>query len=198
MIANPQSLTLAEYLVWEAAQPLKYEYIDGKVYAMTGGNLPHNGIALNCYSQLRPHLRERGCRVNVADVKVQVAPEEPYFYPDLVVSCDERDRQALEAIAYPCLIVEVLSPSTASFDRGEKFKFYRRLPTLREYVLIEADKVGVDCYRKNSAGKWELTAYPEEAPATQEPILEFVSLDFRCPLMVLYQDVALTQGGQPL
>jgi Uma2 family endonuclease len=191
MIANVQSLTLTpdEYLAWEAEQPLKHEYINGEVYAMTGGTLPHNDIALNLYSQLRLHLRERGCRGNVADAKVRVGAAGPYFYPDLVVSCDERDRKATEALHYPMLIVEVLSPSTAGFDRGDKFKFYRRISTLQEYVLIDAEKVGVDCYRKTSAGKWELTAYPDDAVDGENPILELVSLDFQCPLALVYEEV---------
>jgi Uma2 family endonuclease len=193
MIANAQRqpMSLAEYLAWESEQPIKHEYINGEVYAMTGGTLPHNDIALNLYSQLRPHLRERGCRGNIADVKVRVSAAGPYFYPDLVVSCDERDRRATEAIQYPKLIIEVLSPSTAGFDRGDKFKFYRRIPTLQEYVLIDAEKVGVDCYRKTSTGKWELTAYPEDAADGENPILELVSLDFQCPLALVYEEVEL-------
>lgn len=196
MIANaqPQGFTPAEYLDWEAEQPIKHEYINGEVYAMTGGTLPHNDIALNLYSQLRPHLRERSCRGNVADAKVRVSEAGPYFYPDLVVSCDERDRRATDAIYYPKLIIEVLSPSTAGFDRGDKFKFYRRIPTLQEYVLIDAEKVGVDCYRKTSAGKWELTAYPDDAADVENPILELVSLDFQCPLALVYEEVELPLG----
>lgn len=195
MIAQIQSssMTPEEYLAWEAEQPSKYEYIDGEVYAMTGGTLPHNDIALNLYSQLRPHLRERGCRGNVADAKVEVSKDGPYFYPDLVVSCDERDRQATEALHYPRLIIEVLSPSTAGFDRGDKFKFYRRISTLQEYVLVDAEKVGMDCYRKTSAGKWELTAYPEDATDPENPILELASLEFQCPLALVYEEVEFPQ-----
>ncbi|MCI3281429.1 Uma2 family endonuclease [Synechococcus sp. PCC 6717] len=195
MIANPQAsgLTPDEYLAWEREQPIKHEYMDGEVYAMTGGTLPHNDITLNLYSQLRPHLRKRGCRINVADVTVQVSQRGPYFYPDVVVSCDERDRRATEAIQYPKLIVEVLSPSTAGFDRGDKFRFYRRISTLQEYVLIDAEKVGIDCYRKTSGGKWELTAYPDDVADEENPILELVSLDFQCPLALVYEEVELPE-----
>ncbi len=191
MIVNVQSLTLTpgEYLAWEAEQPLKHEYINGEVYAMTGGTLPHNAIAVNLISALRGKLRGTGCKVYMADVKVRVASQGPYFYPDLVVSCDERDRRATEALHYPKLVVEVLSPSTAGFDRGDKFKFYRRIPTLQEYVLIDAEKVGIDCYCKTSAGKWELTAYPDDAADGENPILELVSLDFQCPLALVYEEV---------
>ncbi len=192
MIANSQSrgFTPEEYLAWEREQPIRHEYIDGEVYAMTGGTLPHNDITLNLYSELRPHLRKQGCRINVVAVKVRVSEKGPYFYPDLVVSCDERDRYATEFLQYPKLIVEVLSPSTAGFDRGDKFKFYRRIPTLEEYVLIDSEKVGIDCYRKISGGKWELTVYPDDLGEVENPMLELVSLNFQCPLALVYAEVA--------
>ncbi len=124
---------------------------------------------------------------------MQVSQREPYFYPDVVVSCDKRDRRATEAIQYPKLIIEVLSPSNAGFDRGDKFKFYRRIPTLEEYVLIDYEKIGIDCYRKTSAGKWELTAYPEDAEDRENPILELVSLQFQCPLALVYEEVGFPE-----
>ncbi|EKQ67677.1 hypothetical protein OsccyDRAFT_3961 [Leptolyngbyaceae cyanobacterium JSC-12] len=200
MIANaqPKGLTPDEYLAWEAQQPIKYEYMDGEVYAMTGGTLPHNDIAVNLTSILRTTLRGTGCKVRMSDAKVRVAAKGPYFYPDLVVSCDERDRRAIEAIQYPKLIAEVLSPSTAGFDRGDKFRFYRRIPTLEEYVLIDSEKVGIDCYRKTSAGKWELTAYPDDVADQENPILELVSLDFQCPLALVYEEVEFPEPSSQM
>lgn len=188
MIAQvqPSGMTVAEYLAWEAEQPTKHEYMNGEVYAMTGATLPHNDIALNFYSLLRSHLRGKGCRANVVDVKVKVSEQGPYFYPDVVVSCDQRDRRAIESISYPCLIVEVLSPSTAAFDYSKKFQFYRQIPTMTEYVLIDATEVKIDRYAKNAAGKWELTAYPEDGGDAE---LELSSLNFRCPLGLIYEDV---------
>lgn len=196
MIANVQRqpMSPAEYLAWEAEQPFKHEYIDGEAYAMAGGTLPHNDIAVNLTSALRTTLRGTGCKVRMADAKVRISANGPYFYPDIVVSCDDRDRQATDAIHSPKLIIEVLSPSTAGFDRGDKFKFYRRISTLQEYVLIDAEKVGVDCYRKTSTGKWELTAYPDDAADIENPILELTSLDFQCPLELVYEEVELTTG----
>lgn len=193
MIADPkkQPMTPIEYLEWEAQQPFKYEYLHGIPYAMTGGTIPHNDIALNLYRILYPHLRTKGCRVNVADVKVQVSSNGPYFYPDIVVSCDDQDRRARQLIQAPCLIVEVLSPGTAGFDRGDKFRAYRRLSTLQEYVLIDSETRSVDCYRRNDRGKWELTAYPpdEESDNDSDPEVQFTSIDFRCPLSLIYEDI---------
>jgi len=196
MIASPQArgFTPDEYLAWEREQPIRHEYIDGEVYAMTGGTLPHNDIAVNLTTILRTTLRGTGCKVRMSDAKVRVSAQGPYFYPDVVVTCDERDRRAVEAIQYPKLIVEVLSPSTAGFDRGDKFKFYRRIPTLEEYVLIDSEKIGIDCYRKSSGGKWELTAYPEDAG----DILELVSLNFRCPLALVYEEVEFPESSSQM
>lgn len=190
-------MTAAEYLAWESEQPIKHEYIHGQVCAMAGGTLPHNDIAVNLTSALRLFLRGTGCKVRMADAKVQVSAAGPYFYPDLVVSCDDRDQRAIEAISYPKCIVEVLSPSTAGFDRGDKFRYYRRIPTLEEYVLIDAEKVGIDCYRKTIAGKWELTAYPDDAADPNQPILELISLNFACPLSLVYEEVELSQAIDP-
>lgn len=190
MIAQVQAsrMTVGEYLAWEAEQATKHEYINGDVYAMAGSMLPHNDIALNFYSLLRSHLRGKGCRVNVVDAKVKVSEQGPYFYPDVVVSCDERDRRAMEAISHPCLIIEVLSPSTAAFDYSKKFQFYRQIPTLTEYVLIDATEIKIDRYTKNGGGRWELTAYPEDGSNTE---LELSSIDFCCPLALIYEDVEL-------
>ncbi len=200
MIANPQArgCTPDEYLAWEREQPIRHEYIDGEVYAMTGGTLPHNDIAVNLTTILRTTLRGTGCKVRMSDAKVRVSAQGPYFYPDVVVSCDERDRRATEAISYPKLIVEVLSPTTAGFERGDKFKFYRCIPTLEEYVLIDSEKVGIDCYRKSSGGKWELTAYPEDAEDKENPILELVSLQFQCPLALVYEEVEFPETSSQM
>jgi Uma2 family endonuclease len=134
---RPQKMTAEEYLEWEAKQEFRYEYVDGKILAMTGGSIPHNDIALNFYTTLRPHLRQKSCRVNVSDVKVKASKNNRYFYPDLVVTCEPDDLKSRDFIEHPKVIVEVLSPSTASYDRGDKFKYYRQIPSLQEYVLVD-------------------------------------------------------------
>lgn len=133
MIATPQpqKMSIEQYLEWEPLQEYRYEYVNGEVFAMTGGTIPHNDIALNIYRALYPHLLSRGCRINVADVKVQVNINSPYYYPDVVISCDPRDLNARKFIQYPKIIVEVLSPGTEAKDRGEKFAFYRAMPSLQ-------------------------------------------------------------------
>lgn len=197
MIAQPQHqlMTPQEYLEWEEQQPVKYEYINGEVFAMTGGTIPHNDIALNLASNLKNYLRGKGCKVQMADAKVGVSSHGPFHYPDVIVSCDPRDQRARKVIYHPCLIVEVLSPSTEAFDRGQKFRHYRRIDTLKEYVLIEAEKMNVECYRLNENGKWELTSYSVEETTQDgtELKVHLTSINFLCPISLLYEDVVFPE-----
>ncbi|MGB3137786.1 MAG: Uma2 family endonuclease [Nodosilinea sp.] len=183
---HPQPMTAQDYLTWESQQELRYEFVDGDVFAMTGGTLPHNDIAINLLTALRPHIRAQGCRINIADAKVNVTPS-TYRYPDLVVSCDERDQAALDAIQYPKLIVEVLSPGTEALDRGDKFKEYRTLPSLEEYVLISSTEVNVEIYRRGEGRMWLYTAYQSG------DTIRLGSVDFEVPIALFYEGVIL--GG---
>ncbi|MEH2410187.1 Uma2 family endonuclease [Nostoc sp.] len=188
MVASPDGnyMTPQEYLEWEEHQDIKYEYINGEVFAMTGGTIPHNSIALNLASALKSHLRGSPCRAFMADAKVGVSENGPFHYPDVVVTYDERDRQAIKFIQYPCLIVEVLSPSTEAYDRGGKFTQYRRIQTLQEYVLIDAEKFSLDCFRINDRGIWELHPYEEGNE------IHLTSVDFHFPISLVYEDVQLS------
>lgn len=190
MIANPQEyqkMTAAEYLEWEAKQELRYEYIDGEILAMTGGTLPHNDIALNFYTALRPHLRQRGCRVNVSDAKVQASKDSRYFYPDLVVSCHPDDLKARDFIQYPKVIIEVLSPSTANYDHTKKLKYYRQIPSLQEYVLVDSEEMAVEVYQRGEGKMWSYYEYE----AGEAIALE--SIEFECAIEILYEGIIFDQ-----
>ncbi|MBE9145238.1 Uma2 family endonuclease [Planktothrix mougeotii] len=176
-------LTPQDYLEWETDQTLKYEYVNGEVFAMAGGTIPHNDIAVNLTTALKNHLRGKGCKVSLADAKVAVSETGPFYYPDVMVTCDSRDRTAIQFIQYPCLIVEVLSPSTEGYDRGTKFTHYRRISTLKEYLLINSQSINVDCFRLNEKGFWELHPYSETDK------IDLTSLNFEFPLSLLYEDV---------
>ncbi|BAZ32676.1 hypothetical protein NIES4074_51820 [Cylindrospermum sp. NIES-4074] len=182
---QPQQMTIEEYLEWEPLQDLRYEYVNGEVFAMTGGTIPHNDIALNFYTALRPHLRSRGCRVNVSDVKVQVSPQSPYFYPDVIVSCDSQDLNARKFIQNPRLIAEVLSPGTSGKDRDEKFTYYLKIPTLQEYILIDSEKISVERYCRGEGKMWRYYPY------TAGDIITLSSIEFEFPIELLYESVAL-------
>ncbi|WP_239113062.1 Uma2 family endonuclease [Halomicronema sp. CCY15110] len=175
-------MAVEAYLGWEPRQELRYELVNGSVYAMTGGTVPHNDIAINLLTALRPHVRAQGCRVNIADVKVQVTPSK-YRYPDLVVSCDDRGQTAVKAIQFPKLVVEVLSAGTEARDRGEKFQEYRTMPSLEEYVLISSTQVNVEIYRRGEGRLWLYTAYQSS------DMLPLESLSFELPIALVYEGV---------
>jgi len=179
----PQKMTPEEYLAWEDQQEFRHEYIDGEILAMTGSTLPHNDIALNFYRALYPHLRSRGCRVNVSDVKVQANQNSRYFYPDLVISCDPEDLQSRRFINHPKVIIEVLSPSTASYNRGDKFKYYRQIPSLQEYVLVDTEEIAIEVYGRGEGKMWRYYAY-----GTGDAIA-LTSIEFECPIELLYEGV---------
>ena len=188
MIAIPQQpakMTIEEYLPWELDQDIRYEYINGEVFAMTGGTIPHNDITLNLYTFLHPHLRPRACRINVSDVKVQISPNGPYFYPDLIVSCHPEDINARKFIQNPKLIVEVLSPGTSGRDRGEKFRYYLTMPTLQEYILIDSEKISVERYCRGEGRMWLYYPY------SSGDIVTLSSIEFEFPIEMLYDGVGL-------
>ncbi|MFN7383673.1 MAG: Uma2 family endonuclease [Dolichospermum sp.] len=188
MIAIPQQpakMTIEEYLAWELNQDIRYDYINGEVFAMTGGTIPHNDIALNLYTSLRPHLRPRGCRINVSDVKVQVTSKGPYFYPDLIVSCHPEDINARKFIQNPKLIVEVLSPGTSGKDREEKFRYYLTIPSLQEYILIDSEKISVERYCRGEGRMWLYYPY------TTGDMITLSSIAFEFPIEMLYDGVRL-------
>jgi Uma2 family endonuclease len=187
MIASPERYFMppVDYLDWEVQQEMKYEYINGEAYAMTGGTIPHNAIAINLIAALRNHVRGGACRVLGGDAKLAITEQGPFFYPDVLVTCDNRDRQAIKFVQFPCLVVEVLSQATEAYDRGVKFSKYRRLESLQEYVLISSDQITVDLFRLNEQGKWELTPY------TEGETIQFSSIDFEFPIELLYEDVEL-------
>jgi Uma2 family endonuclease len=156
---NFPRFTPEEYFAWEEQQLERHEYIDGEVYAMSGGTINHSEIASKFNRLLGNHLDDSGCKVLNSDARVSILETTDYSYPDGSVTCDERDRANTQYIAYPCLIIEVLSDSTEAYDRSEKFYRYRRNPILQEYVLVSAKSISIDLYRKNDVGEWVITQY---------------------------------------
>jgi Uma2 family endonuclease len=174
-----------EYLEGEKISLVKHEYIQGQVYAMAGASDAHNLITTNFLVLLKTHLRGKGCLPYTGDMKAQIDTRNIYYYPDILVTCDPRDRTSEYSKRYPCLIIEVLSDSTEAFDRGNKFSDYRHLESLQEYVLVKQDRYSVDCFHRNEQGRWELYAFVEGDE------VELKSINFSCALASLYEDVIL-------
>ena len=141
-------LTPEEYLELEAKSTTKHEYRNGEMYAMAGTTDTHNTIALNLAILLRTHLRGTQCQVYFADVKTQI-DQRNYYYPDLLVTCDPRDRQTATYKSHPKVIIEILSESTEAFDRGDKFNDYQTLATLEEYVLVSSKRQRVEVFQRS-------------------------------------------------
>jgi Uma2 family endonuclease len=175
-------MTAAEYLEWEPTQEERYEYWDGEVVAMSGGTRNHNRISGNFFRLLDDALIDRACDVYIADVKVQVEPGQKYFYPDVVVTCDERDDDS-QFVQFPCLIIEVLSPATEAIDRGAKFARYRQFESLQEYVLVQVEQANVEVFRRNDQGQWVLSEYG------WEDMLPLESLGVKVVIADLYRQV---------
>ena len=148
--------TAADYLNWEAAQLDRHEYLDGEVFAMAGAEDRHVTVTMNFAFALRQHLSGSPCKTYMSDMRLQVAAANCYFYPDVLVTCSANDHASPTIKTEPKLIAEVLSPSTAAYDRGLKFSHYRQIPSLEEYLLIDLDSRITDCYRKGADGLWVL------------------------------------------
>ncbi len=152
-VAVQQRCTPEQYLVLERKAECKSEYLEGHVIAMAGASRRHNLIAGNIFGEVRQQLRGRPCEAYVSDMRVKTGGTGLYTYPDVVVVCGEiRFEDAdNDTLLNPTAIVEVLSPSTEAYDRGEKFAHYRRLPSLQEYVLVTQDKVRIERYVRQDA-----------------------------------------------
>lgn len=143
-------LSYDDYLALERDSDQKHEYLDGFARAMAGGTIEHARLTSSCDGLLREALRGRPCATFSADAKIRIEATNRTTYADVSVVCGKLERSSVdpEAIANPVVIVEVLSPSTEAYDRGEKFRHYRRLPSLREYVLVSQERALVEVWRR--------------------------------------------------
>ena len=175
------------YMAWEEDQPERHEYLGGEVFAMSGGTDAHYTILGNAYAELRAALAGKPCRAFLSGMKLRVDRADAVFYPDVFVTCDPRDRQPEASLAkqHPALIIEVLSDSTAAFDRGRKFEHYQQIDTLQEYLLIEQDRKHADLFRKNREGLWVLH------PAGEGDVVRLESVGAALALDGLYEDVEI-------
>jgi len=174
----------AAYLAWEEVQAERHEYVAGEIFAMVGVRQSHNVATLNLASTLRQALKGTPCRVFVESVKARVEAANCFFYPDVLVTCDPRDRLTPDYVSHPVLIAEVLSESTAAFDRGGKFAAYRKLDSLQDYVLIDLSTQRVEVFRRDLENHWVLHDY-----GLGEDV-ELASLTVRVPVDQIFEDPA--------
>lgn len=193
---EPQHMTVDEWRELErTSHDIKHEYIDGQVYAMSGGSLAHGRIGSNAVRTLEDALAtaRKSCDVYNSDVAARLSPRR-YTYPDASVTCDERDRPAPDRteVQAPRVIVEVLSDSTEAYDRGRKFGFYRACPTVQEYILVATRYQAVEVYRRTPKG-WAI--YQSYGPGDE---IELTSLEVHFPLTALYKNAGVPEAIEDL
>jgi Uma2 family endonuclease len=164
MASNPVTKVSEEqYLAIDRGAEVRGEYLDGEMWAMSGGSMRHAGLQANIVGELVAALRGSDCQVFTSDLRVRVLPGRMYAYPDVTVVCGKPvpadDHQ--DILLNPAVIFEVLSPSTEKYDRGIKFQYYLSLETLKDFILVDQSKVRVEHYARGSAGAWTFRAYEQ-------------------------------------
>jgi len=177
-------MSVDEYLEAEKTSSVRHEYLDGEIYAMSGASRRHNRITTNLLTHLSSHLRGGPCEVFVAEVKLRITALNYFYYPDLVVTCDPDDNDDY-FVTRPVLVVEVESPSTSAIDKREKLMAYRKVESLREYLMLAQDSISGEVFRCDENGGWSR----EQLEGDQELRLE--SVDLNLPLSSLYEGLEL-------
>lgn len=159
-ILKAKYISPEEYIEMEISSETKHEYFDGGVFAMAGGTASHNDIAMNLGGEIRAQLRGTPCRPFNSDMRVKIETNGMRTYPDISIACEPRFENEKELdLMNPRVIFEVLSPGTAAYNRGEKFRHYRQIPSLCEYILVETERAHIEHYIRQERGGWLLLEY---------------------------------------
>ncbi len=178
-------ISVEEYFQFdEDSYEARYEYIDGHLRMLAGGTPNHAKISINISTVLNTALSEGSCSVYSSDIRVRLS-ESRYVYPDVTVACDEQQQGDGNMLLYPRLIVEVLSPSTEAYDRGQKFTYYRECSTIREYVLVNTQRPFIEVFRREDNNFWTYHAFESGDE------VELASLEVRFPVIEVYRKVKL-------
>ncbi len=187
MSTQPQTyLTPEEYLAFEREAEVKHEYYAGEIFAFAGASEQHNLIVANVIRELGIEVKGRPCKVYPSDMRVRISPTGLYTYPDVTAVCGEArfGDEHNDTLLNPTVIVEVLSPSTAGYDRGEKFEHYRKLESLQEYLVIAQDRHHVEHHARQSNNQWLLS----ETDSVDE-VIELPSIACRLTVTDIYEKV---------
>lgn len=178
----------AEYLEMEWAADVKHEYYRGEIFAMSGASNTHNFIFSNVFTILGPHLKGSKCRPFGSDMRVHIPENSLFTYPDISVFCGDIQRSPFDndTAVGPSVIIEILSPSTRNYDKGPKRRLYQAIPTLREYILIDSEAIGIETYRSAEKGLWEREVYSR---LSQSLFISTVQLSL--PLEEIYEGTLL-------
>ncbi len=184
--SSPKTLRLEEYRNLETSAETKHEYHDGEIIEMTGGSINHNSILINLIVLLKLALRGTNYRLQSSDLRLWIPQYNRGLYPDLMIIAGEPllSDNRNDEILNPCLIIEVLSPSTSGYDRGDKFRYYRSIPQLNQYLLVSQEEILIESYSKTSENNWLLQEY---TPA--RGIISLDSLGISLNLVDIYEGV---------
>lgn len=179
--------TLEDYFLIELSSPLKHEYLRGEIFAMSGASIAHNEITANLLTLLRNALRTKPCRAYASDLRV-ATPGGLLTYPDLAVICGPIDLLAErpDTATNPTVLIEVLSAATRTYDRGQKFTLYKGISSLKEYVLIEQDRIGIEHWRRRRDGEWV-----SKVSTRKSATLRLPAVDLRLPISEIYRGVEI-------
>jgi len=178
-------MSVEDYLTLNKnSKDARYEYLDGEIRMLAGGSPDHSIIIANLTATIKGPLKGHQCRVYNSDVQLKLS-EKRYVFPDITISCDERDRNQKETIRYPRVVVEVLSPTTEATDRGKKAAYYRACPTIQEYVMVDSEEVFVEVHRRKGE-IWTINTFEPGDTITLE------SLGIQFPIEDAYEGTSLT------
>ncbi|GEA26429.1 hypothetical protein MiAbW_00982 [Microcystis aeruginosa NIES-4325] len=182
----PKTLSLEEYRNLETSAETKHEYHDGEIIEMTGGSINHNSILINLIVLLKLALRGTNYRLQSSDLRLWIPQYNRGLYPDLMIIAGEPlfSDNRNDEILNPCLIIEVLSPSTSGYDRGDKFRYYRSIPQLNQYLLVSQGEILIESYRKTSENNWLLQEY-----TPGRGIISLDSLEISLNLADIYEGI---------
>lgn len=186
LAAPSPDATIEEYLQGELQTDIKHEYLAGQIVAMGGASDRHGLIAGELFALLKPHARQKGCQLFMADMKLRLdhGGDTYFYYPDLLLGCDPADRESAYYRRRPCLLAEVLSPSTERIDTREKLLAYQLIPSLRDYLLLRQDRLQADLYQRGDDGAWTHLRF-----AQPDDVLPLRCLPAQPSLREVYADV---------
>ncbi len=168
--------SIEEYFELEESSEVRHEFHNGELFVVAGTTKTHNVLVDNIKDIIKTAFRPRGCQVYSENVKVEIEKgnDERYVYPDIVLTCHEFDKQDELVVRYPSLIIEVLSKGTAEYDRGLKFKYYQKLPTLKYYLLVEQTPFSVELFSRTDVRHlWTYQIFSEPDEVVSFPIIDF-------------------------
>ena len=187
---SPEEYITLERKAIPDANTVRSEYVNGKIVAMSGASRAHNLISGNIFGELRNHLKGSECEAYKGEMRVSTPSTSSYFYPDVVVVCGEPrfEDDVFDTLLNPIVIVEMLSPSTETYDRGEKFSHYRQLESLKEYIIVSQDKVNIERYLRKP-DEWGYTSFQEI-----NDVLSLTSIQCELPLQEIYERVTFPEN----